>query len=144
MKHVRDKIQACLDGELTPAEAAAVRAHCESCDACGRIWHESEAVWRAVAEAPPPPLNRSLWPGVQTRLAPRSPWPRLAFAGGAVAVALVGLLGGLWFGGALGDGARSTAMPSLLEEGVLLVEGAEPTFDLLYLAAGLGEEEVTP
>jgi anti-sigma factor RsiW len=104
MTHVRERIQACLDGELTPTEAEVVRKHCASCPECGRAWRETAALWDAVDRVPPPLLSRSLWPELQARRNARTPsWPRLGFATGALAVTAAGLWLGLWFGAELTD-----------------------------------------
>jgi anti-sigma factor RsiW len=145
MKHVLDRIQACLDGELEPIAAAAVREHCDRCPACGRVWRELEAVWAVIASAPEPSPSRPVWPAVRARLtAPVSRWWRLSYVGGAVAATAAGLLLGLWFGHpATAQDSRGPQV-DLLAISALLEDGGERTLDGLYLAAGASENEAMP
>jgi anti-sigma factor RsiW len=143
MKHVTDRVQACLDGELSPEEAARVREHCASCPACDRAWHEAEALWLLVDTAEAPRLDRSLWPGLRARLHRRpTRRARLVFGAAAAAATVVGLLLGFQLGGVGVDGAAGNGAPSLLDQGSLLLEGADLTLDQLYLAAGATDQEV--
>ena len=144
MKHVQHKIQACLDGELTEAEAVSVRRHCESCRECGRAWRDMSAVWEALLKADAPPLPLPLWPALERELVreqavrPR-PWPRLTYAGGALAATAAGLLLGLWMGSPRQGSLPDTTWPTLIEEGALFVEGTGWTLDRLYLSSEVEE-----
>jgi anti-sigma factor RsiW len=160
MKHVQDKIQAYLDGELLEVEAAGVRDHCQSCPECSRILSETEAVWEAVAATPAPRLGKTVWPALENRLLGRrlEQWRgrsqdrpqgllqggyKYSFAGIAVGVVAVGLGLGLWLGQSPADESGELGWNSLLEEGALLIEGSDWTLDQVYLAAG-NEEEGDP
>jgi anti-sigma factor RsiW len=68
MDHVEEKIQTCIDGELAPAEAEAVRAHCRACERCGRVWAQIEAVHHALDAAGPIEESPSIWPLIAARL----------------------------------------------------------------------------
>jgi anti-sigma factor RsiW len=143
MKHVTDRIQACLDGELPPEEVARVREHCAGCSACDRAWREAEALWRLVDAAEVPQLERSLWPGLRARLHRRpARRARLVFSAAAAAATVAGLLLGFELGGVGVGGAAGNGAPSFLDQGSLLVEDAELTLDQVYLAAGATDQEV--
>jgi ferric-dicitrate binding protein FerR (iron transport regulator) len=143
VKRMQHKIQACLDGELSAAQVAEVRDHCAQCPECEQLWRETERLWRIVAAGAAPPLGRSLWSGIHSRLAQRPPsWLPYATAGAGALVLAAGLLLGLRLG-AVVDSGRDTGT-TLLEEGSLLVEGSEPTLDRLYLATIAAESEVVP
>jgi len=140
MNHVQQKIPACLDGVLPEVEAAAVRAHCEVCPECGRVWHETQAVWEELAAAPAPHLAHSVWPALADRLVHRPRrWQRLSYTGLAMAATAGGLAIGLWFGQPHLDGGESDGWSTLIEEGALLVEGSAWTLDRIYLSAGSEE-----
>jgi anti-sigma factor RsiW len=144
-RHVDDRLQACLDGELAPDEAAAVRAHCESCPRCARAWRDLTEVWEAlgVVSAPQPP--RAVWPLVQARLSRRpSRFLRISFALGATAAAVGGLMLGVLLGSAHWSAEERWQQETWAEVGSLLADGAEPTLDEIYLAAGLEEGEEAP
>ncbi len=140
MNHVQDKIPACLDGVLPEAEAANVRAHCEVCSDCGRVWREIQAVWEELAAAPAPHLAHSVWPSLADRLDHRSRrWQRLSTTGLAMAATAGGLVIGLWLGQPhIGEG-ESDGWSTLIEEGALLVEGSTWTLDRIYLSADSAE-----
>jgi hypothetical protein len=94
-----EQLSAFVDGELAPAEAAAVRAHAAGCAACTTAIDDLRAIVanaRALDTPEPPP---TLWPSIEGELQRRerfawlkiSPW-RTFGAGalaGAVAVVLV-------------------------------------------------------
>jgi len=137
-RHVEDRLQACLDGELAPDEAAAVRAHCESCPRCARVW---EAL--GVVSAPQPP--RAVWPLVQAHLSRRpSRFLRISFALGATAAAVGGLILGVLLGSAHLPDEERWQQETWAEVGSLLTDAAEPTLDEIYLAAGPEEGEEAP
>ena len=65
-----------IDGELSPAEAAALNAHLGECESCARICAELKYVKRLVQEkverpVPPPQLLKRLAEGQGLRLRPR-------------------------------------------------------------------------
>ena len=142
MEHVEKRIQACIDGELDPAEAAAVRAHCAACEHCGRVWAEIETVGRALDEAPQLVPSASLWPLVAARLMGE---PRLrlrpALALGAGLAVVAGLALGLRVGHAPGQRANGNgAEIARLATGSLLDDDAATTLDEVYLAASVEDE----
>ena len=143
--HMEDRLQACRDGELAPEEAAAVRAHCESCPRCARAWRDLTEVWEAlgVVSAPQPP--RAVWPLVEARLSRRpSRFLRISFALGATAAAVGGLMLGVLLGSAHLPAEERWQQETWAEVGSLLADGAEPTLDEIYLAAGPEEGEEAP
>jgi len=65
-----DRLSEYLDGELEPAERAALERHLVSCAACRSTLDElREVVARAGALSPRPP-GSDLWPGIEPRLDP--------------------------------------------------------------------------
>jgi len=97
--YTTERLSAFFDGELTPAEAAAVRAHTADCGACTATLADLRALVtqaRALEVPEPPP---SLWPSIEGALDRRGPfawlsvsnWRPLTFGAlaGAVAVVLV-------------------------------------------------------
>jgi anti-sigma factor RsiW len=157
MDHVENKIKACIDGELAPAEAEAVRAHCRACESCARAWAQIEAVERVLAEADPIEASASIWPQVAARvrsegllgespevagsrrIARRIAWrPRLqpAFALGAAIAVVAGLAVGLVLGpGRTEPDANAAADTINLASGSLLADEGATTLDEVYLAA---------
>ena len=142
MEHVEKKIQACIDCELEPAEAEAVRAHCVACERCGQVWAELETVGRALDEARPIVASTPLWPLVAARLRGE---PRLqlrpALALGAGLAVVAGLALGLKVGHAPSQSASGNgAGIALLAVGSLLDDDAATTLDEVYLAASVEDE----
>lgn len=143
MDHVEHRIQACIDGELDPAEARAVRAHCAVCDRCGRVWAEIETVVRALDEGRPIAPAGSLWPLVAARLrgsdARLRLRPALALSAGLAVVA--GLVIGLKVGHSPGQNASGNgAGIALLAVGSLLDDDAATTLDEVYLTASVEDQ----
>ncbi len=97
--HVADRIQAYLDGEVSPAEAESIRDHCSRCAICGRDLAESAGLRDLIRSDPAPLPARSVWPGVRECILPTAR-PRFGplFAFGASAAVLVGLLFGIAVG----------------------------------------------
>lgn len=91
-------VQADVDGELTPAEAARVGAHLEQCDACAEAQTELLALSERVrSSAPRYPASEELEAAVRSRLAQvesPSPQPRK------------------WVGRAIGFGRSFGSMPA--------------------------------
>lgn len=102
-------MQAFADGELLPADAERVRAHCERCDACAAKrdgLRELAALLRADATERP---LRPVWPHVQARLPRRVRFDRSFVFGTGLAVT-AGLLLGIALGAtSSGSGASSSA-----------------------------------
>ncbi|MDX2475605.1 MAG: zf-HC2 domain-containing protein [Candidatus Krumholzibacteria bacterium] len=73
MKHVDDKIQAFVAGELSGAELQLVADHVANCPACAREVAEARQLWDLLGEAEMPREMladvpaASVWPGVQAR-----------------------------------------------------------------------------
>ncbi len=67
MKHVTDKIQAWLGGELTAAEANAFAAHLQVCDDCAAAARQAQDLWELLAAAadPVPATTPSVWEAVR-------------------------------------------------------------------------------
>lgn len=139
-KHVLGRLQAFADGELSPGEAARVRAHSAACPSCARALAEIESVYGALAADKETQGLPSIWPGVAERLERRRPFfGSVPFTVGASAAAAAGLLIGLWLGSAAGlaGGQAAPAGEALRgdwsEVGSLL-SGAGTTLGDLYLA----------
>jgi anti-sigma factor RsiW len=75
MKHVLDRIQACVDGALPPSQVREVRSHCARCPTCQEALRRAQQTWEALADGQAPPLTQSLWPAIDRRLA-RQPGAR--------------------------------------------------------------------
>ncbi len=142
MSHVEHRLQALHDGELTAAEAQAVRRHCEDCDACGRALRESEQVLEILSAVDAPPLKGSVWSEVRLRVAERERRPgRLSLAGSGLAATAAGLALGLWFGDAPPE---EPAAPSLLDQSAVWVQDSGATWDQIFLALTDPAEGETP
>ncbi|MEZ4388038.1 MAG: hypothetical protein R3D98_10780 [Candidatus Krumholzibacteriia bacterium] len=132
-------LQAYLDGELTAAEAEAVRRTlAERPD-----WREElaslKALWEAVDAAARPQLSASVWPQVASRLAARrraSVWSP-AQRGLAVAALAAGVLVGF------GVASRTAPVTGEVADGASYetLEDAVPTLDSLWLGLTAGDEE---
>ena len=91
---IEQQLSAYLDGELTPAETAGVRAHLAECDACRAELEELRAgkdlLGRLRAMEPPPGFETSLLAKI-SRPSRTSwfAWPRPAMALAAVSLAVV-------------------------------------------------------
>jgi anti-sigma factor RsiW len=155
-----DRLSDYLDGELAPAEAAAIEQHLAGCAACASTLAELRAVTaRAAALAPRAPAM-DLWAGIEARLAPITPavrpirprlmrrvsftMPQLVAAGLALMV-MSG--GGVWV---LQHGGRATELPpvsatSSVDPAVIPAAVADPRYDDAIadleqaLAAGSGQ-----
>jgi anti-sigma factor RsiW len=143
--HVLDRIHACLDGELAPADDEAVRTHCRLCADCGHAFTQSECVRAALiddaraADAAGP----SVWPAVRARLRERRR-PRFGFV--MIATSSVAAVAGLVIGMVLGPGtelfgrsagetqpAAQWTQANWVEIGSLLADGTT-TLDNVYLS----------
>lgn len=140
--HVRERLVSYLAGDLPAAEAAGVREHCAACPSCGRLLEESAGTWALLGHITPAHPARSLWPGVQERLANRSaPAPRLPLALGAAGASLAGLLLGILIGSASPWFSRESQTSPEQELTTLIGNEVEPTLGEIYLAAGMEERE---
>jgi anti-sigma factor RsiW len=145
--HVLDRIPACLDGELAPAEDEAVRTHCRLCRSCGSVFTQSERVQVALiddaraaqAESAAEP---SLWPAVRARLHTRRPRFGFVMIATSSAAAVAGLVIGVLLGPGTGlfhrsGGETQTSaqwtQASWVEIGSLLADGTT-TLDNVYLS----------
>jgi anti-sigma factor RsiW len=94
-----DRLSEYLDGELEPAEVAAIEQHLAACENCRRTMSELRGVIARAASATPVMPAADLWPGVERRVRAIRPsrrtvtfsLPQLA----AAALLLVALSGGL-------------------------------------------------
>ncbi len=59
------RIEALVDGHLSPTESHEVRSHCESCDSCGAELDVVETLTQrfraALAEPPPPEFRQKIF-----------------------------------------------------------------------------------
>lgn len=97
---LRGRLDAYARGTLSPADAAALEAHLESCAACEALLAEAEpqpAGTQALPKSVEPASD--LWPGIHARLAPRGRGRgRIAMPGwmlAAAAVLLIALSSGI-------------------------------------------------
>ncbi len=70
-EHDTARLSDYLDGELPPAERAELEAHLAGCEACATALAELRAVVSEADRLPELAPERDLWPGIETRLAPR-------------------------------------------------------------------------
>jgi hypothetical protein len=52
-RHVTTKLDALLDGRLSPRKSARVRAHLDQCDSCRQEWELQSALWTKLGETKP-------------------------------------------------------------------------------------------
>jgi hypothetical protein len=73
-----DQLSDYLDGELEPAEHAAVDAHLAACSECNRTLNELRRVVLAAQSAPDQQPDTDLWAGISSQItATASPAPRI-------------------------------------------------------------------
>ncbi len=142
MTHVHQRLQAYLDGELTPAEARALEDHVRRCADCRAGLEATRAAWAAVDAAVRPELSRSVWPELATRLerrraAGRWTWPQ---RGLAAAAAVAGLVLGLSLGGPPAAGTRD-GEPSVVAADTDYLETSLPSLDQSWLLAADVDED---
>jgi hypothetical protein len=65
-----DRLSEYLDGELAPAERAALEQHLASCAACAQTLAELRDVVARASSLPPRPPAADLWPGIESKLDP--------------------------------------------------------------------------
>jgi anti-sigma factor RsiW len=137
-----DRLSDYIDGELTPADRAALETHLAGCGDCANALAELRAVTARAAALPPRPPHADLWPGIESRIdvppaivafRPRAV-RRLSFTvpqfvAASLALALVSG-GGVWI---LNHGGRATSAPpvaaAVASPGVLPASFADPHYD---------------
>ena len=88
---IERQLDAYIDGELAPAESAALREHIAGCAACGQRLAERQSLGQLVRQAPYYPAPDRLRVAVQTTRKPRILTPTvLAWAASILLVASVG------------------------------------------------------
>lgn len=91
-------LQACHDGELDPAAATAIAAHCARCAACRTELEELARVAQLLSASTVPELRRSVFPQVRPGRAREARLrPALGFAACAAGIVLGVLLGPIRF-----------------------------------------------
>lgn len=134
MKHVTQRIQAYLDGELTPPAVQALEEHLRGCAACRQELEAGQGLWRQVEAAMSMPDRASLWPRLADRLERRrrrrGAW---TFRGLGLAAALTGLL----LGWQLGQPAAAARRDGVLKAETGYLEDSLPSLDQLWLQAGI-------
>ncbi len=100
MKHVTNRIQAFVAGELSGAEEQAVAAHLKQCSACSREADQARQLWDLLGDAATPSQasTASAWPEIQARTFGRGQGSLLFGSGlwtkaGVVSMALAAGLG---------------------------------------------------
>lgn len=139
MRHVTHRMQAFLDGELTPAAVEAVREHLASCGPCRQELAARQQLWRQVDTLAAVPNQVAIWPRLAALLQERGrrrwSWP---YRGLALAAALGGVLLGWRVGQPAGSNAASHDLAA--EAGYLA--DSVPSLDQLWLQAAInGESE---
>jgi anti-sigma factor RsiW len=87
-----DTLSDYLDGELAPAERAAVDAHLKECASCAAVLNDLKHVVVRAQTLEPRNPNADLWPGVRTRIAAIAQPRRFSFTLGQLAAAAVLLI----------------------------------------------------
>jgi len=76
--NIRESLGAWLDGELSPSESDAVRAHVNACPVCSEERRQLEALNacmnRALNSDVPPISFESFWRGVERRITEKQSW----------------------------------------------------------------------
>jgi anti-sigma factor RsiW len=158
MKHVEERVQAYLAGELDADRAAAVERHLEKCSRCRDEVQQTQTLWKMLDSAQVKPSQRpSIWPAVRARTVDKEtdrrgwfygtrPWIRTGLAAAALAAGLV--VGVLLPGGAgEGNGAdRLTSAAAWLTDASWLSDsswrstGEAVGLDDILLGADLADE----
>jgi hypothetical protein len=87
-----DTLSDYLDGELAPAERAAVDAHLKECASCAGVLNDLKRVVGRARTLEPRDPDADLWPGVRTRIAAIAQPRRFSFTLGQLAAAAVLLI----------------------------------------------------
>jgi len=134
-----DRLSEYLDGELTPAERAALDTHLAGCRQCAMTLDELRAVAARAGALLPRAPESDLWPGIAQRIdAPPAVVPfstrrrRFSFTMPQLVAAGLALMimsgGGVWV---LNHGGRATDMPKVAASpsAVLPISFADPHYD---------------
>ena len=132
MKHVTDRIQAYLDGELSPEEIRAVGDHVHQCPACRQALEDRQELWRRI-EAPALQVEVSIWPRLAERLerrrAQRWSWPQRSLA-------LAAMTAGILLGWQLGRPLQEQRTNGDLAAEMSYLRDSHPSLDQLWLQVG--------
>jgi len=143
MKHVTDKIQAWLSGELDPAEARRVEAHLRECPDCAGEAAEARHLWETLGDlaGATPEIPGSIWEPVRERtLARRETGSRffgpvqLVRSSLATAAVAAGLLLGILVPG---------TEPGSMDGGAEALDVAEEQVETLWLSGTSWAGELT-
>jgi hypothetical protein len=115
-----DKLSEYLDGELSPADAAAVDAHLRECQACSAVLNDLKRVVARARSLDARPPQEDLWPGIAARTERiAQPGRRVSFTLpqlAAAAVLLMAISGAVaWQMGRRADGGRAVAVAPAVE-----------------------------
>ena len=135
-RHVDDKLQAWLDGELSENEGEKIRSHVDSCAQCSRALRETEATLEALRKYEDAVPLRPMWPAVRAGMAAAAR-PRFGLSFGFVtsAAAAAGLIIGIMLGtpgrssAPTGENGSEYSVESALEDGAVM------TLDEMYVSA---------
>lgn len=134
MNHMTPRIQAFLDGELSPQQVQMFQDHVNRCAACRRALADAQELWSKVDVLATVPAEVSIWPRLADRLERRRRGRRSwTYRGLAIAATLAGVSLGWQLGGSVGShgtGAGPSREMSLLEDG-------SPSLDQLWLQVGV-------
>ncbi|MFC2173150.1 anti-sigma factor family protein [Acidobacteriota bacterium] len=136
-QHCEDRLQAYLDGELTKNQTGRIEGHLARCPSCRGVLDELKAVGHTMkSEADPEPL-RAMWPAVRERLKRPTPAPRhrAAFAMATSAVAVIGVVLGLFLGMWKGEASTVATDGAWAEIATTLTAGDAISLSDIYLAA---------
>jgi anti-sigma factor RsiW len=139
MTHVKETLQAYLDGELAPGRRQEVERHLADCADCRRELTALRELWRQVDGLPPMPPSESILPDLQARLADRRrqapwTWPQRGLAAAALAAGVV-----------VGIGVASLPAPATdvaTAESSDYLQDSLPTLDELWFELGTSDEDV--
>lgn len=150
MKHVTDRIQAWLGGELDAERSAALERHLAECPDCAREAERSRELWDLLAAGEARPASDSVWPAVQARtFGAAGSWfyggRALTRTGWAAAAVACGLMLAVLLPLGVGAGNGNVAMASdgsmWLTDSSWLAETDEAGLHQVWLDAGLDDEE---
>lgn len=143
---IQELFSPCLDGELTPDEAARLREHCDACPECRAALTEWQSAAQVLREndrdiVAPPGFSA----GVMARIAAAKPAPRPWWAGGwakglAAAAAAAMVFAGSW--GLLG-GQVGTRLPQIADNNPGDVSSVIPPADDHYVAPLVPNDVIT-
>lgn len=138
MKHLDQRIQAFLDGELPPAEALAVERHVRSCASCRRALEARRALWERIDGLAARPLPEiAAWPRLARRLERRG---RSGWTWPARGLALAAMLAGMALGWQLGRTGASFGAADDTANGSGYLTDSQPSLDQLWLQVAVNGE----